>query len=359
MTMYNWTVIGAGPAGIAAVAKLLDCGVAAEEIAWLDPDFAAGDFGGKWRAVPGNTTVAQFLEFLTASPSFRFADAPAFELSSIEPHRTCPLGLVADPLVWITKHLREQVCSYRDIAVELSLHDNRWTVKTNRDEITSKNVILAVGAVPKKLSYPELEEIPIETALDPDKLERLSLEGATVAVFGSSHSTMVVLPNLLGTPVKNIVNFYRSPLKYAVSVKGWILFDGTGLKGQAARWARENIDGRCPERLERHSVLSPEFQERLRACDHVVYTVGFQRRRLPETPQWGSLECDTANGILAPGLFGVGIAFPEYRIDRLESGHYRIGLAKFMQRLNDVLPLWMSCQQDASRLADGVALTLR
>ena len=35
---YAWAVIGAGPAGIAAVGKLLDHGVADKDIVWIDPD---------------------------------------------------------------------------------------------------------------------------------------------------------------------------------------------------------------------------------------------------------------------------------------------------------------------------------
>jgi len=119
------------------------------------------------------------------------------------------------------------------------------------------------------------------------------------------------------------------------------LFDDSGLKGKAACWARQNIDGVHPERLERCAVRSPEFHEILQACDHVVYTVGFERRQLPLTPQWGPLKYNASNGILAPGLFGIGIAFPEYRTDPLGFGEYRVGLQKFMQRLNDALPLWL------------------
>ena len=58
MTDYKWTVIGAGPAGIAAVGRLLDHDIAPTDIAWIDPEFIAGDIGGKWRAVQGNTRVA-------------------------------------------------------------------------------------------------------------------------------------------------------------------------------------------------------------------------------------------------------------------------------------------------------------
>jgi hypothetical protein len=341
MTRYTWTVIGAGPAGIAAVGRLLDHGIAPEEVAWIDPEFTAGDLGGKWRAVPGNTHVASFLDYLTASPSFRFAEAPHFELIDIDPGETCPLGMVADPLVWISQRLCERVAVCRTIATELSLQNGHWTVDTERGEITSKNVILAVGSVPKKLAYAGLDEIPLEVALDPQKLAQQPLEGATVAVFGSSHSSMIALPNLLANPVTKVINFYQSPLRYAVYLDDWILFDDSGLKGKAACWARENIDGVYPERLERCSVRSPEFHEILQACDHVVYTVGFERRQLPLTPQWGPLEYNASNGILAPGLFGIGIAFPEYKTDPLGFGEYRVGLQKFMARLNDALPLWL------------------
>lgn len=341
MTQYRWTVIGAGPAGIAAVGRLLDHGIDGDEIAWIDPEFGAGDLGCKWAAVPSNTKVEAFLDYLTASPSFRFEEAPACELHTLEPEQTCRLGVVAEPLVWISKHLSQRVTTFPTTATDLTLTDRHWTVTTEGASIVSKNVVLAVGSIPRRLSYGNLDEIPIEDALDPAKLSQLSLDGATVAVFGSSHSSMIALPNLLNTSVQKVINFYRSPLRYAVYLDDWILFDDTGLKGLAADWAHENIDGTYPERLERYSVDDPEFDKTLERCDHVVYTVGFERRHLPETPQWGALEYDRTSGILAPGLFGLGIAFPRYQINPLGAGDYRVGLQKFMQDLNAMLPLWL------------------
>ena len=45
MKNFDWAVIGAGPAGIAAIGKLLDAGIEPQRIAWIDPTFAVGDFG--------------------------------------------------------------------------------------------------------------------------------------------------------------------------------------------------------------------------------------------------------------------------------------------------------------------------
>ena len=249
--------------------------------------------------------------------------------------------MVADPLRWITDRLRERVTTFETTATGLFLERRQWRIETGQQELTSTNVILAVGASPKKLNYPQLCEIPLEVALDPEKLAAEPLDNTTVAVFGSSHSSMIVLPHLLRHPVAKVVNFYRSPLKYAVYLDDWILFDDSGLKGRAAVWARENIDGVLPDRLERCLVDGPEFAEKLAECDRAVYTVGLERRTLPETSQWGQLDYNPNNGILAPGLFGVGIAFPECAIDPFGYVEYRVGLKKFMDYLHLVLPLWL------------------
>ncbi|ODR07192.1 pyridine nucleotide-disulfide oxidoreductase [Mycolicibacillus koreensis] len=349
MSDYRWAVVGAGPAGIAAVGRLLDHGVAASTIAWIDPEFAVGDFGGKWRAVPSNTTVAHFLDYLTASPAFGFSAAAGFPLSSLDPHQTCPLGLVADPLQAITERLGARVCALRTVVTHLALRERRWVLDLDLDHkagaaagagsITADNVILAIGSVPTRLPGIAAPEIPLDTVLDPQKLAAEPLDGATVAVFGSSHSAMIALPNLLDTAAATVINVYRSPLRYAVALQDWTVYDDTGLKGHAAHWARENIDGTPPPRLRRYHVDDPALPAALRRCDRVVHTVGFVARSIASTPPVPAY--DPATGILAPGLFGVGIAYPEYWVDPLGSGQYRVGLRKFMQRLDTVMPLWL------------------
>jgi cation diffusion facilitator CzcD-associated flavoprotein CzcO len=72
--VFEWTVVGAGPAGIASVGKLLDAGVSPSQIAWVDPEFKVGDFGTSWRYVGSNTSVEYFLKYYRHSPSFCYND---------------------------------------------------------------------------------------------------------------------------------------------------------------------------------------------------------------------------------------------------------------------------------------------
>lgn len=336
---FRWMVIGAGPAGIATVGRLLDDGVDAEQIAWVDPDFAVGDFGAKWSAVSSNTRVAGFTHFLGASRAFRFDQGPDFAIRHLDPRDTCPLGTVAEPLQWITGHLIERVAAVKARATRIELRQRRWTVQVDDSELTSDNVVLAIGSDARTLDHPHLRHIPLEVAVDLRKLDAEPLAGATVAVFGSSHSTMLVLPNLLRQPVSKVIDFYQHPLRYAVEFEDWTLFDDTGLKGRAAQWARDNLDGRLPERLHRHHVADPRFDELVAQCDHVVYTVGFEPRRIA-TPQWGALRHNPSNGIIAPGLFGIGIAYPGYRVDPTGFGEPRVGLEKFLEQLDKCMPIW-------------------
>ena len=98
--IMEWAVIGAGPAGIASVGKLLDAGVPAEEIIWLDPHFKVGDFGTAWSQVGSNTPVEYFLKFYRDALAFNYTqtDRPAFLIDKIAPDKNCPLIIAAEPL---------------------------------------------------------------------------------------------------------------------------------------------------------------------------------------------------------------------------------------------------------------------
>lgn len=343
MKSYHWAIIGAGPAGIATLGNLLDAGVAPNEIVWIDPHFAVGDFGQLWRNVPSNTKVSLFLKFLQACQSFDYQTCQEdFALNHAVPSKTCQLGLMADPLLWVTTHLRKKVTSIEDYADNISLSHRQWHIKLRQSEaITAKNVVLAVGAESKHLKYSMPEIIPLQDAMDSERIHRHCQKDNTIAVFGSSHSAMLVLRNLVESGVKKIINFYRTPLRYAVYLEDWILFDDTGLKGPTADWARANIDGELPHNLERIYSNNENVEHFLPQCDKVIYAVGFERRTLPVIENVGHVSYIEECGIIAPGLFGIGIAFPEGKYNRLGIYEYRVGLWKFMDYLQRVMPIWL------------------
>jgi hypothetical protein len=340
-TSYAWAVIGAGPAGIAAVGKLIDNGIAAQDILWLDPEFKAGDFGTRWRHVPSNTRVGHFLKFFNECHSFEFTAAPRFPIQDIPPVQTCELKLAADVLQWITNTLCNKVVARTGKVGQLKLYNRYWHITQGDQEFRASNVVLAIGAEPKSLDYPGVEEISLVSALDPLKLPSLCQPQDIIAVFGSSHSAMLVLQTLAGQcNVKKIVNFYLSPLRYAVYFDDYILFNDTGLKGTTAEWARTHIDGEFPKNLQRVIGNEANIRVSLPLCNKVIYATGFQKRLIP-VEGMESLKYNDRNGIIAPGLFGLGIAFPEAKVDRFGTLEYRVGLWKFMDYLNNVMPVWL------------------
>ncbi len=340
--LLDWTVVGAGPAGIAAVGKLIDRGIPPEKIGWIDPRFSVGDLGEKWNQVPSNTKIELFLRFMLDSHAFEYQKRPAkFPIDDLDPNDTCLLQYIAEPLQWITDHLKKKVHPVQRTATSLNLGDGRWEIKTDKDSVYAKNVVLAIGAQPRTLCYKGAEVISLETALNPGKLAKVVGPHDTVGVFGSSHSAILVLANLLNLPVKSVINFYRSPNRYAVYLEDWLLFDDSGLKGFTAKWARQNLDGKLPKNLKRILFSEHTFEESFALCNKVVYATGFDRRKLPILEQYEQVNYDDKTGIIAPGLFGLGIAFPQSKFDRLGHLELRVGLWKFMDYLNSILPIWL------------------
>ena len=116
----EWTVIGAGPSGIAAIGKLLEAHVPPSKIAWIDPHFLVGDLGEKWSFVSSNTKVKLFIDFLESLKSFEFAKVRhEFPLTQMDPESTCFLSYIAKPLQWVTDHLVKKVQTHQRTPLKL------------------------------------------------------------------------------------------------------------------------------------------------------------------------------------------------------------------------------------------------
>ena len=341
MKFFKWLVIGAGPAGILAVGKLLDLGIPEKSILWVDPHFAVGDLGTKWKNVPSNTKIKFFKKFLNSTKSFHYKSCPKNKKLKKKPEETCFLKEIVSPLQWVTKKFLKKINHEKKYIQSLRFKKTKWEFEISKEEKAyAENVILAIGSDPIQKKDLKKKFIPLEIALNPIKLRKKIKSKDKIAVLGSSHSAILVLKNLyeLNLDIK-IINFYRNPLKFAVEFPSFILHDNTGLKGTTAYWAKQKLLKNIPEKIERIHIQDPTFKNKLKQSNKIIYAIGFQARKITIK---GLKKCKyhPKTGIIGPGLFGIGIAFPELISDPFGQKEYNVGLYKFNNYIQKILPLW-------------------
>lgn len=344
---YKWAVVGAGPAGIYVVNKILSFGIDPKDLLWIDPCFKVGDLGKYWSNVASNTKVKLFTKFLNTIDTYVSSTLKnTFIIDSLNQDETCKLQYIVEPLQWITDSLCNKVVSCFSKINKINFANNVWTLHGDNITCFAEKVVLATGATPKRLDY-SLAELDFEDAIDKDKLIDKISRNETVAVFGASHSAFIIIRNLVELGVKRVINFYNNPCKYAVDMGDWILFDNTGLKGDTAIWVHENIDGTLPNNLVRYISDADNIARYLPEADKVVYAIGFEARQNIQVCDFKKLHYNHTNGILAPGLFGIGIAYPELKSDILGNFEYQVGIWKFAQYLDKIFPVWVKYNESA------------
>lgn len=342
MTNYAWAVVGAGPAGITAVGKLIDQGVEPSSIVWIDPAFTVGDLGKSWMNVSSNTKVNLFIAHLKATQAFNYeANCLPCQLETLDPNDTCQLSYAVAPLQQVSDNLVKKVVSKQACVTSAHKTDQGWSLGCDDQTVVNADqVILTIGAEPKEMNY-DVPTMPLTLALNPERIQAEVNPDQTIAVFGSSHSAVLIMKYLLERGCK-VINFYRSPLLYAIYHDDWIEFDNTGLKGLAARWAKQNLDdGNTYPGLQRYPSDEQHIAEYLPQCDQAVYAIGFCARQID------GIDCsnyDQTTGVIAPGLYGFGIAFPEKVVDRVGHQEFSVGLWKFNVYAERVIPQWVQDQ---------------
>lgn len=227
----------------------------------------------------------------------------------------------------------------------LNFEHSYWQVGTSSGEIIhAQHVVLATGSHPKTLQYKTQQIIPLDVALDPNNLRDIITKDDTVAVVGDAHSAVLLLKFLseLPVPVKHIYNFYQNPIIYATNLDGWVINGTTGLKGLAAEWARTVLETNPPANLTRLKSTPALLEHMLAHCTKTIYAVGFERNQLPAINNLAAItHYNPTNGLIAPRLFGIGIAFPEQVTNQYGEKDKRIGLDSFMDYAQRMVPHWV------------------
>ncbi len=345
----EWLIVGAGPAGIATVGVLHDLGIPYHQIIWVDSEFNVGRIGEFYATVPANNTTEKFIDFMHACATFKESNSPEYQkLSECDPHEFPALGIIIPILKDITAYLRTRLTSYQGWLKGLHFENTTWCAYVNDAKVYAKHVVLATGSHPRELQYDNISVIPLDHALDKTTLATYVTPENSIGVIGGSHSGILILKYLYELAVKKIINLYRSPIVYTTNAGGWNMHAYDGLKGATARWAREVLEGPNPP----ENIIRAYNDEAARAtylpqCDKIIYSVGYERNETPLTEEYQDIEYNDTNGVIAPSLFGIGIAFPESYSDPLGNQDHRVGLTSFMDYAQRIIPQWVAGMGDA------------
>lgn len=343
---YNvpWTVVGAGPAGIAVVGILMDSGVLPQQIVWIDPEFNVGRMGKMYQNVPGNAKVSQYISFLKACNTFGEVKSQAIDyLFSLPADKTPELRVIINPLQDLTNHIKTKVVALQDFLMGLDFRDNQWHIDTKNTAIRSDHVILATGSHPRTISYKGIPQIPLDLAVDKAALASYLSPDDKVAVIGSAHSALLIVKYLTELPVNLIINFYKKPIVFPTPMAGGVAWQEAGLKGELATWVKEILFKNPPSNLLRIYNGPDTLQPWLTICTKLIFAGGFERNELPPVNGDASFydKYDCTTGSIGPRLFGVGIAFPQQKVDPLGNVEYLVGLPFFMPYIQKMMPEWM------------------
>lgn len=341
--LAEWAVVGAGVAGISALGALGDAHVPLSQIIWIDRDFKVGRMGEYYTNVPANNKARHLVEFWRMCKTFTQIPSPAFQqLLALDPAQECTLSYIVAPLQDVTDYVLRRVRGVVGQVDTLEFVHDAWDISVGGKWYRAKRVILAIGAHPRSLGYACEQEIPLDLALDKDKLSQLVTPHDTVAVVGGAHSAVLIMKFLCDIGVARIINFYRTPLYYLSQEEqlARAVLQNDPLSGTAAEWAREVLDKNPPAHLIRIKTSDAALKAWMPICTKIVYAAGYERNPLPSIVG-ATCDYNPATGIIGPHLFGLGLAFPEYTEDGRGNGKFQIGVRDFMRFVQRMMPEWM------------------
>ena len=333
LKMYDWAIIGAGPAGVTAIAVLLEHGVDGATIVWIDPEFNVGRMGKYYRNVPGNLQTKRLVTYANNCPLFKAYPSSSRELLyTFNQEAFQPLHIMVDPASEFTHYLQTLVDWKIDCITSLDLIHNEWNLTSINHYYKARKVILAIGSHPKRLHY-DLPEIPMDLAIDKETLASFVGPEDTIAIFGSMHSAFLIIKYLTELPIKKIINFYNS--YYFFGKPGT-----AGLEGITASWVKNILENNPPSNLVRVLNTPENRNAYLSDCTKVIYAIGYEQNTILVNGKT-TLPFNEETGIIEQNLYGIGIAFAPTEI--LANGK-RVALNGFNTYLNyaqELIPQWI------------------
>ncbi|MDR3492358.1 MAG: FAD-dependent oxidoreductase [Gammaproteobacteria bacterium] len=374
-TKASFVVIGAGPAALCALAKLLEIGIHANEITWIDPEFKVGDFGSKLSvgsSVPGNTSVASYQRVNKAIYKILVVHPPLFEIDNLAPDVICSLKIAAEPMQYITHELRKRIISIEGYVTQIQTVASEFKIEIKLSNntfhhISSKRVIIATGSHPRSITlakqHKSIKLIDPNITFIESELKKFLAEqqnAHTIAVIGSSHSAALAAMHLLQAGV-TVHQFMNKDYKYAapcISPEGipYTMYDNTGLKGEVAKFTKKLISDLqenksiYQHKIKYHMGKNTEdvfhlLENNLHVCSHAVAAIGYEitdSLSINNNPITDMTYNKLTLEFDIPMLYGIGIAFPQELKAISGEVESAVGYGKFWTSVNDknILDAW-------------------
>ena len=330
-------IIGAGASGILLSLLLQQFGLPTNDFCIIDPHFDGGDLQRKWPNVISNTPWSATTDaFRRCLPSL---DLPKWS-KELPPDQPTPLRTIAKLLRDLFQAAKFQTVRGIVQRATWKPEDGTWIVYvqsgTGIVEINAARVLFAQGSIPKHYDMP-IPSIPLEVALDADRIKTYVKSSDQVIVFGTNHSGIIVLKNLVDSGVEKIVGVHKGSRPFIWARDG----EYEGLKLDGAAVADSIISGKYPSvRLVSYDN-TPNLIRETRNATWVVYATGFQPdttiRVSDESTDISQTEYDPNTGVLknAPNAWGFGIAYPSQAPDGI---HYDVGISSFLEHFYKQIP---------------------
>jgi len=336
-------IIGAGVSGLILILLLAERGVPLNNLCIVDPYFDGGDLIRKWPYVISNTPWSTTLNSIkTYCPSAKIPkwaqdlplDKPTPVYIIVKLIREC-----AKPVLEKVRRIHGSVTS-----ANWSTPKSLWTVSIKKEQTTEtievKGLCLLYGANPKELDI-SIPSIPLDIALDVNKLQKYIEPTDKVIVFGTRHSGVHVLKNLVDCSANSIIGLYKDVKPFLFARDG----EYDGIKIDAATIADEILANKYPSiKMLSISNLSTMLRE-TRSADWVVYAIGFEPRHtipllIDEAKINTKFEYDKTGKILDyPSTWGFGFAYPSQAPDEI---HWDVGVSSFLEHIHRQLPSILS-----------------
>lgn len=322
--MKRICIIGSGAAGLLLLLNFEKQGIDPKSITVIDPTHNGGDLMKKWNNVRSNTTWGQIFTAVPSRNSF------AQPWGNLNPDQPVELKYVIQYLQACVKDYMSQTILRTDTVSTVTQEGAQWKVYLKHGKSIACDVLFfCQGSEPKTLDLP-FPSIPLEIALDARRLPDFVKPNQHILVFGTAHSSPLVVKNLLDLNQNiTITNFYATEKPFYFDRDG----EYDGIKQDAAIIADYILMGQYPNvSLESVHDMSSMIRASKNA-DACIYACGFEHRSI--APEWKAYDGKTGRILNTNTAWGFGIAYPNRAADGV---HWDVSVPAFQAHIQAQMP---------------------